>query len=306
MSSGYMPYGVMSKKVLGKTGIEVSRLSFGSHLKKSLIRNPKLRDRMIKMGFEYGITTFDVYDHGGYKQFIPMGKSLRDFRKDAVISLCIVKTTSGIQAEIDDTLTKFHTDYIDLYRLYSIDDDRINYMEKNKKAGKIRAIGIVSHDADELMQRVNRYQNILDYVMIIFNFHHNTGLPNDPNYHSNDYSALIPLCRQMGLGIIGIKPMGSDNMIKLATDKGFFNDEKTNIAQAMLRYVFQYDEIDSAIPAMNTMDEVKVNLEAVYNPAFSSYDKTVLEKLSRLAATTKRKYLESRYKWLDNWATWTV
>ena len=132
-----VPKGTVPTVALGKTGIKVSRLGFGSHLNGKLIAKPKYRDRMIKIGFEGGINTFDVYDHGGYNQFAPMGNSLRDFRKDAVISLCAVKKNGELQGEIDGALKTFYTDYIDLYRLYAVNDDRIDIMIKNKKAGKI-------------------------------------------------------------------------------------------------------------------------------------------------------------------------
>ena len=37
-------------------------LGFGSHLIDRLIAKPKLRDRMIKLGYEAGINTFDMSD----------------------------------------------------------------------------------------------------------------------------------------------------------------------------------------------------------------------------------------------------
>jgi aryl-alcohol dehydrogenase-like predicted oxidoreductase len=296
-SSGKVP-----RRTLGKSGIEVSMLGFGSHLKQALVRKPKLRDRMIKRGFEGGINVFDVYDHSNYNQFEPMGNSLRGFRKDAVISLVAVKSTEEMQEEIDGALKVFHTDYIDLYRNYIIDDDRMNILEKNKQAGKIRAVGVVSHEEEMMMNYIDRYQNILDYVMIIYNFHHNNGFSN-PDYIANDYSALIPRCKRMDLGILGIKPMGSDAMVALALKENYFEDKKANVAQAMLKHIFQNPEIDSAMPAMNSMEELMTNLEAAYSPALSAYEQKLLDNLSAQAASTKSAYLPDHYKWLESWST---
>jgi predicted aldo/keto reductase-like oxidoreductase len=301
----YKPTGQIEKRNLGKTGIAVSMLGFGSHLKKELITKPRYRDRMIKLGVEGGINIFDVYDHSGYKQFEPMGKSLRKFRKEVVISLVAVKSTDEMQDEIDGALKVFHTDYIDLYRNYVIDDDRMNILEKNKKAGKIRAIGVVSHDVESMMDYIDRYQGSLDYIMIIYNFHHNCGF-NNKDYPPNDYSALIPRCERLNLGILGIKPMGSDAMIALAQKEGYFRGEKANIAQAMLRHIYQNPEIHSALPAMNSIEEVVINLESAYSPSISPYENKLLETLSTTAASTKRAYLPDHYKWLENWTTKTV
>ena len=180
----YEPKGEMPKRTLGKTGIQVSVLGIGSHLTNELKKRPEDRDRIIKLGFEGGINIFDVYEVG-YLQYKPMGKSLRGFRKDAVVSLCFERSTDKMQGEVDQALRDFHTDYIDLFRLYGVDDDRFTIMEKNKKAGNIRAIGVVTHDEPTMMKHIDRYGDSLDYVMIIYNFHHNSGF-SSKNYPYND------------------------------------------------------------------------------------------------------------------------
>ncbi|MBT4485321.1 MAG: aldo/keto reductase [Candidatus Latescibacteria bacterium] len=303
----YVPKGTISRRTLGNTGMQASILGFGSHLKKELIADPELRDRLIKLGYEGGINIFDVYDHSGYKQFKPMGKSLKGFRKEVLVSLCIVKSTEDMQEEINGALGDFFTDYIDLYRLYTVNDDRINILEKNKKAGKIRAIGVVSHDVPTMKKYIDQYGDVLDYVMIVYNFHHNIGsYAAKKGYPPNDYTALLPLIERTGLGVLGIKPMGSDAMIALARKKKFFKDRNANVAQAMLRHVYEKVEIDTAMPAMNSMEEVVKNLESAYNPKLSSYEKGLLTSLSSTASSTKSAYLPEHYKWLENWTTRVV
>jgi len=303
-SGAIAPTGEMPKRVLGKTGIEVSILGLGSHLKKELIADPVERDRIVRMGFEGGINIFDVYEEG-FHQFIPMGKSLKGVRQNAVVSLCFELSTDKMQGELDFALKSFETDYIDLYRLYTVDDERFAIMERNKKAGKIRAIGVVSHDEPTMMKHLDQYGDALDFVMIIYNFHHNSGF-SSRDYPPNDYSALIPRCERMNLGILGIKPMGSDAMVELATKKGFFRNKKVSIAQAMLRHVYNTPEIDSTMPAMNSLEEVRVNLQSAYHPALSDGERELLSRLSAIAAETKNAYLPDHYKWLENWAVKTV
>jgi predicted aldo/keto reductase-like oxidoreductase len=210
-----------------------------------------------------------------------------------------------MQGELDFALKSFETDYIDLYRLYTVDDDRFAIVEKNKQAGKIRAIGVVTHDVPTMVKHIDRYGDRIDFVMIIYNFHHNCGF-SSKNYPPNDYSALIPRCEKMNLGILGIKPMGSDAMVALAKKELFFKDRKANVAQAMLRHVFNAKEIDCTMPSMNSMDEVMADLESAYHPALSDYEAGLLNKLSVLAASTRSAYLPNHYKWLENWATRTV
>jgi predicted aldo/keto reductase-like oxidoreductase len=296
--------GKIPRRSLGKTGIQVSMLGFGSHLSKECQANPKLRDRMIKAAYDGGINFFDVYDHSGFKQFEPMGKSIEGFRKNVVVSVCIVQPVEKMQEEIDGALVKFRTDYIDCYRMYGNVSERIPIFEKNKKAGKIRSIGVVFHNAEEMKKSLDPFGDVLDYVMMPFNFHHNNGYFVDPkNYGDNDYTALIPRCEKMGLGIMGIKPMGSDHMIELAKKEGMLNKSGIGIAQAMLRYTFQTPEIDVAMPAMNTMNELKTNLQAAYRPALSTQEREALGTLSGIASRTKSAYLPGHYRWLENWAS---
>jgi predicted aldo/keto reductase-like oxidoreductase len=301
--SGSSGQGAIPRRMLGKTGIEVSMLGFGSHLSKECQANPKLRDRMIKDAFEGGVNFFDVYDHSGFKQFEPMGKSLKGFRKNAVISVCLVFTDDKVQEEIDGALVKFQTDYIDCYRTYTVNDKRIAIMDKNKKAGKIRSIGIVTHDVKEMDKYLDQYGDTIDYVMLPFNFHHNNGYFIDKKgYTDNDYTAFIPRCEKMRLGILGIKPMGSDHMITLAKKQDMLKKGDVQIAQAMLRYVYRIPEVDCAIPAMNTMEEMKINLQSAYKPTLSAEETKLLNKLSGIAAETKSAYLPPHYRWLENWA----
>ena len=299
--SDYEPEGVMPKRTLGKTGIQVSLLGFGSHLKKELIAQPDLRDRMIKMGYRGGINLFDVYNRAIYKQYIPMSKSIRDFRKEILISLYAIHETDKRQEDIDNALRVFNTDYIDLYRFRPVNDEGMSIVERNKKAGKIRAIGISSHSATELMELIDRYGNSIDYVLIIYNFHHNKTVPRK-NAIPNDHSMLIPRCEKLGIGITCMKPMGSDAMIELAYKKGFFKDKKASIAQAMLRYTYKTKEIHSTMTAMNSMEEVITNLESAYNPSISPYEEKILTDLSNAAVETKGAYLPRHYSWLENWA----
>ncbi|MFC1574123.1 aldo/keto reductase [Candidatus Latescibacterota bacterium] len=302
-NKSYKPVVTVPKRTFGNTGMEVSLLGFGSHLIKDLIKKPKLRDRMIKLGYESGINTFDVYDHHGYKQFEPMSKSIRDFRKEILVSLVAVKKTEDMQSEVDSALTTFHTDYIDLYRNHQIDDERMAILEKSKKEGKIRKIGVVSHDAGKMSGYLDDYGGMLDFVMIIYNFHHHMGRPKGgETWPWNSYEALIPRCRRMNLGILGIKPMGSDDMTALAEQKGFFKDKRGNIAQSMLRHVYEAPEIHCSMPAMNSMKELITNLESVSRQNLTSPERSMLADLSGEADALKGAYLRPHYRWLENWA----
>ncbi len=96
--------------------------------------------------------------------------------------------------------------------------------------------------------------------------------------------------------------MGSDAMIALARKNGFFTNKKVPIAQAMLRHIYESGAVHSALPAMNSREEVIANLESVYDPRLTADGRRLLQDLSAVAASTKRAYLPDHYRWLENWA----
>ncbi len=304
-----IPHGDIPRMTLGKTGMKVSRLGFGSHVKENMVKNQELRNSMIRTSHDRGVNFFDVYDHMDCFQFEPMGNTIKDFRKDVFVSLVIIKPPDQMQAEIDSALRAFKTDYIDLYRLYAVNDDSMNIMEKNKKAGKIRAIGVVDHLAGKLNGYIDTYGDTIDYLMIIYNFHHNKAIlfkdQIDPSFE-NDYSELFPKIERYNYGVVGMKPMGSDAMIDLAKEERFFNNRDASVAKAMLRYVYQRPEIHTTIPAMNSVGELSTNLESIYRPSLSAEERRLLDRLSAKASSLKGAWLPPKYKFLEDWAAHTA
>ena len=294
-----MPAGTMPKRRFGKTGVDVSRLGFGSHLDERCKADPKTRDRMIRMGYEHGINFFDIYNREEYQQYIPMGESIRDFRKDIHLSLYAINGVEKLQSDIDYALKALKTDYIDFYRFRPVNDDTMAVMERNKRDGKIRFIGIASHTVDQLNGVLDTYGTVLDYCLLIYNYHHNRLTP-APNHLPNDYTGIFPKRRDLDLGVVVIKPMGSDNLIHFAEREGYC--KRCNVAQAALRYVYEREDVHCVLTAMNTPQEVADNLASAFEPALSDMERTVLADISTAAQAQNRAYLPDHYKWLENWA----
>jgi predicted aldo/keto reductase-like oxidoreductase len=294
-----VPTGTMPMRRFGKTGVDISRLGFGSHLDEACKADPKTRDRMIRMGYEGGINFFDIYDREEYKQYIPMGKSIRDFRKDIHLSLYAINGLDRMQSDIDSALRALKTDYIDFYRFRPVNDDTMAVMEQNRQAGKIRFIGIASHSAGQLNDTLDTYGSVLDYCLLIYNFHHNRLTPG-PQHTPNEYSMIFPKARDLDLGVVVIKPLGSDNLIHFAEREGYCAD--CNVAQAALRYVYEQENVHCVLTAMNTPQEVADNLGSAYQPTLSDRERTVLAEVSTAAQAQNRAYLPGHYKWLENWA----
>ena len=183
----------MAYRTLGKTGIKVSLLGYGSHLTAENLKDPKGRDRQIQEAFENGVNLFDIYNHSVFHQFEPMARSLAGKRQQTVLSL--VSVEKDVRAEIEGALRIFNSDFIDLYRIvyrdadnYSKGDDDLNILFKMRQEGKIRAVGVVAHEESGVLYAAENTP--VDYIMMPINFHHNRGWWDD---HPDTYSKVIPV-----------------------------------------------------------------------------------------------------------------
>lgn len=147
---------------LGKTDITVSRICVGcmSYGKPSedfhlwTLEQPQTQE-MIKFALDNGINFFDTancYAHGTSEEYL--GQSLKNLgvQRDRVVIASKVYFNEGtlsreaILREIDGTLKRLGTDYLDLYQIHRFDYDHpieetMEALDSLVKAGKVRAIG---------------------------------------------------------------------------------------------------------------------------------------------------------------------
>lgn len=336
----------MRYRVLGKTGIEVSAIGFGSHLNDVILSNPLARANHTRKGLELGINLFDVYDHGLH-QFAPMSKSLGPVRQEVVISLVAMWHQSQVRQEVDYALKTFDTDYIDLYRIYMETDtprdqveSRYQALQQAKQEGKVRAVGLVTHDHATLAQMLRAYPE-LDYLMLPYNFRHQKFAPVtavqpmswgqakaearrppapkmvqqldglsaasivDCQYYPCPNPAFLPLVRQTGVGLIAIKPFAAGGLLQLGLSDPLVTQQlqqtELSLPQAALRFVLDAPEIASAIPSMNSVNEVVENTGAVQGEGMSRAETELLQLWAEAAERAEGAYLPAKYAWLEQW-----
>ena len=228
----------MEKIRLGKTGMMVTRLGFGGIPIQRLTEDAAVA--VVKRCLDLGINYFDTAN--GYSTSEErIGKAVRGRRKDVFIA---TKTFPGtaeiIEQNLDLSLKRLNTDYIDLYQFHGINDiptlqkildpenGLIKVFEKAKKAGKIRHIGITSHQMDAAKAQVKTGK----FETIMFPFNFITCEPADE---------LLPLCREQDMGFIAMKPMAGGML------------ENATIA---FKYLLQFPDI-VAIPGIEKIHEIE-------------------------------------------------
>lgn len=294
----------MKYTVLGKTGIRVSRLGFGSHLYKSNIEDPVGRDRQIQYGIEAGINFFDIYDHG-MLQYEPMSKSLKG-HPDVLISLYLDAKPGEVENRVDQVLKLFGRERIDFWRTMTEGDEyrKLDELLRMKEKGKVRAVGIAHHWEEAFVQAIKQYGDNLDYLFFPYNFVHNRATPNDKQ---NSYAGFLRLAKQHNYGLVGMKPFCNEMLLDFAKENGYIGgpkDRGVSVPAAAIRYALSTGVIHMTLPAMNSIAEVAENLQGIYQPKLILKEREVLDEIDMLAMEKKWAYLRKKpeYAWLADWA----
>ena len=159
-------------KRLGNSDLWVSPLSFGCM---SLGENVTTYSDLLRKAADAGINYFDTADlyHKGLNELY-VGEALKPIRKDVIIATKVGNqwrpdgsgwdwnpSKAYIFKQVDQSLKRLKTDYIDLYQLHggTIDDpidETIEAFERLKEQGKIRWYGISSIRPNVIREYVTR------------------------------------------------------------------------------------------------------------------------------------------------------
>jgi len=304
-SGGTMPYGE-----IGSTGIKVSKFAFGSHISQPLLTYEKERQVMIREAYDLGINLFDIYEkRWNIFQYEPMGRHLAPFIKDVVISIFMDPYDGRtVEQEFERALKLLGRDYIDMVRTYAFSpkDSYWNHWEtlfKLKEKGYIRAVGTPMHFKEEIPKLLELHETYpFDYVIFPYNFYHNViwdgrrGVNFDP---------MVKKLREKGVGIIVMKPMGSDHLIRSFINAARELDETGEISfgSAALKYVINSGlNPDTTLNGMYTLNHVYENIAVYFNPLMTSEEEKLLEKLRKRTKVVENYLLPEHYKFLRQWA----
>lgn len=136
----------MEKRLLGNTGIEVSRLCFGSLTMTPFQANLSIKEGadLIVYAYERGINFIDTAEI--YENYDYIRQALKSIpREDYVISTKTYAYTKELAREsLDKALKELNLDYIDIFLLHEQESEHtirghypaIEYLLQQKKLGK--------------------------------------------------------------------------------------------------------------------------------------------------------------------------
>ncbi|WP_019006935.1 aldo/keto reductase [Cohnella laeviribosi] len=164
----------MEKRKLGSSGLEVSVIGFGAWAAGKVgwgrVTESELEEAIIR-AYEEGVNFFDtapVYGFGESERLL--GRVLKPFRKQVIIAtkFGLVWDANGIhndvsaagaRREVDESLKRLGTDYIDLYQVHWPDPtgkvpiaETIGALKDLVQEGKIRHIGVSNFSVEQLRE----------------------------------------------------------------------------------------------------------------------------------------------------------
>ncbi len=236
----------MEYRVLGKTGLKISRMGFGGiPIQRIDAEGTKVLIRqLMDAGVNYidtarGYTVSEEY----------LGYGLEGIRQHFVLATkSMARTKDAMAADIETSLKNLRTDYIDLYQIHNptVKDleqvqspgGALEALQAAKTAGKIGHIGVTLH-SDELFKTAVE----LDWVeTIMFPY----------NIVETQGQELIGICGKKNIGFIAMKPLAG----------GAIDD-----ATVALRFIAANPDVTVVIPGMAEPREIEQNLAAVNDPS---------------------------------------
>lgn len=147
----------MEYKELGKTGIEVSELSFGTLILGWLQAGltPKEGAPAIEKALDLGINLFDTAQSYGTQEHLAVGLGTKS-TEVVIATKTHEQTREGAEEAFEESLSQLGRDYIDIYDFHLIDSAPdlagrqvvLDYFLELKKQGRIRAIGASVHKVE--------------------------------------------------------------------------------------------------------------------------------------------------------------
>jgi len=220
----------MEKRKLGKTGLEVSVLSFGCGAVGGLMTRgePGDQERAVARALEFGINYFDtaaLYGNGASET--NLGRVLAKL-KPAVIVATKVRVApadrgrigAAVAASLEASLKRLGRDSVDIFHFHNTlaeggagetigHDAMLNEVlpafERLRKDGKTRHIGITALGDTQLLLRLAD-AGAFESAQICFNALNPTAGQTLPaGYPAQDYQGLMQRAHTAGMGTIGIR-----------------------------------------------------------------------------------------------------
>jgi predicted aldo/keto reductase-like oxidoreductase len=258
---GQAPATTPSYRKLGRTGLKVTTVSYGTML------TPEYE--VIRAGIDMGINYLDTarrYLNGRSEEIV--SRAVEGIREKVYISTKSTgDTRKALLGDVDTSLERLRTDYVDILYLHNLTDAKRasdpeirSTLTDLRKQGKVRFFGVSTHtnQAEVVNGVVDDPDKFFDVVLVGYNFQ------SDPSVKQ-----AIARAHAAGLGVVAMKTQAG----------GYETSGMGRISphQAALKWVLQDTNVSTAIPGMKSLAHLR-ELVPVMGMKLTRADERILDR----------------------------
>ena len=245
----------MEMRALGRSGVSVSKLGFGSGMFGYFANTDQNEcSAMVHRALDSGINYFDCSDSYSYGEAETMlGKALKGRREEIILGTKFSlpfgdnpnhrgASRSWIHKAVDGSLKRLGTDYIDLYQVHRPDnsadiDETLGALTDLVRVGKVRMLGSSTFPAEQIVEaqwvaeRRNRERFLVEQ-------------PPYSIFARRVEADVLPTCQRYGMGVVAWSPLSQGWL----TGKWRRDTKATNTNRDKLQpHLFDMDQPDNQL-----------------------------------------------------------
>jgi aryl-alcohol dehydrogenase-like predicted oxidoreductase len=262
---------------------------------------------LIRSAIEAGINFFDtanIYSNGASEEIL--GRAVKDFaRRDEIVIATKVNgpmhrganavglSRKSILTEVDQSLRRLGTEYIDLYQIHAWDaqtpiEETLEALDDVVRAGKVRYLGASNTAAWQFCKALYTSDNKGWSRFVSMQLHLNL-------LYREEEREMLPLCEDQGIGVIPWSPLARGLLARPWSDEPITERSKTDaFGKALYDKTKQADR--AVIDAVGTVAE---QIGAARSEVALAWLLAKPEVCAPIIGVTKPAQLDSALKALD-------
>jgi predicted aldo/keto reductase-like oxidoreductase len=262
-------------RTLGKTGIKLPVMSMGV----MNTDNYNLVRAALDSGFVM-LDTAQTYRRGQSEGML--GEMLKGRPRDSYVLATKARlpadqktglyteeaTEDAFLKKVNVSLKNLGLEYVDIYYHHGVPNREsalyepiLKALEKVKKEGKARFVGITTHINEPEVIHAAVDSKVYDVILTSYNFQQK---------HYAEVRSAIARAAQAGIGIVGMKAIrGGNRQTPAVKNSG-----------AAFKWVLQDANVSTIVPGFTTFEEMDVDLAVAENPLLTDPEKKDLEKVA--------------------------
>lgn len=241
----------MLQRILGVSGLKVSRLCFGTLPLGPLQKNfqPDAAAALLLEAYCRGISFFDTAEL--YDTYSLLRPALRQAPEMVIASRSYAVSGAAMAASIEKARHELDRDYIDIFGLHEIESGAtlrghagaLEYLQKAKALGLIKAIAVSTHTVAGV--RAAAAEPAIDIIHPLLN-REGMGIKDGT---AAEMIAALTTAREFGKGVYAMKILGGGHL--------------GGTARAAFRFINELDCVDAVAVGMQSGAEILLNLALI-------------------------------------------